>query len=68
VATFLPLAVTMMRSKVSWDIALGRWLALCVHPICTWRLRSARARALIVTSYFAVSYIGALAMLAMLGR
>ncbi len=66
-ATFLPMGLTM-RSQFSWDVALGRWLALCVHPICTWRVRSTRARALIVTSYFAVSYLGVLMVLAILSR
>jgi hypothetical protein len=48
---------------MTWDIALGRWLALCVHPVCAWRRRSTIARAVVVTSYFAASYAGVLAVL-----
>jgi hypothetical protein len=48
---------------MNWDIAIGRWLALCVHPICAWRVRSTRARVLVVTSYFAAGYATALFML-----
>jgi hypothetical protein len=57
-----------MRSQFKWDIAFGRWLALCAHPICAWRVRSIRARALVVTSYFALSYVGVLAVLALINR
>lgn len=46
-----------------WDIAVGRWLALCAHPVCTWRVRSKPARAVVVTSYFAASYLGVLTVL-----
>jgi hypothetical protein len=54
-AAFLPFHATM-----TWDIALGRWLALCLHPICAWRMRSKTIRALVVTSYFAAGYGAAL--------
>ena len=57
-----------MRSQLRWDVALGRWLALCAHPICAWRVRSTRARALVVTSYFAASYVGVLMVLALINR
>jgi hypothetical protein len=48
---------------MTWDIAVGRWLALCIHPICAWRVRSTRARAVVVTSYFAAGYAGVLVAL-----
>jgi hypothetical protein len=57
-AAFLPFHATM-----TWDIALGRWLALCLHPICAWRMRSKTIRALVVTSYFAAGYVSALLVL-----
>ena len=60
-ATFLPAKPDMTR--VPWDIALGRWLALCVHPICAWRVRSTAARAVVVTSYFTAGYLGVLTVL-----
>ena len=54
-ATFLP-----FRAGMTWDIALGRWLALCAHPVCAWRVRSKRARVLVVSSYFVAGYAAAL--------
>jgi hypothetical protein len=55
---------TVRRSmRIPWDIAVGRWLALCAHPVCTWRVRSSSARALVVTSYFAAAYVGVLTVL-----
>jgi hypothetical protein len=62
VATFLR-RKRGVRAPLSWDIALGRWLALCVHPICAWRVRRAVIRALVVLSYFAAGYLGVLAAL-----
>ena len=46
-----------------WEIALGRWLAVCAHPVCAWRARSVRVRLLVVMSYFGAGYIGMLALL-----
>jgi hypothetical protein len=48
---------------MTWDIAVGRWLAVCVHPICAWRMRSTATRAVVVTSYFAAGYLAALVVL-----
>jgi len=48
---------------VSFEIVSGRWLALCVHPVCVWRLRSMKARAILVTSYFGAAYVAVLASL-----
>jgi hypothetical protein len=45
---------------MSWDIAVGRWLAVCLHPVCAWRVRSTATRAVVVTSYFAAGYLTAL--------
>jgi hypothetical protein len=59
-ATFLP-----FHAAMNWEIAFGRWLALCAHPICAWRVRSKTARALVVTSYFAAGYVAALLVLMM---
>ena len=41
----------------TWEVALGRWLALCAHPVCAWRARSIRARLLVVVSYFTAGYV-----------
>ena len=53
-------------SRMTWDIALGRWLAFCFHPVCAWHRRSKRARAVIVTSYFTGAYLTVLTALALL--
>ena len=52
-----------MKQRIAWDIALGRWMAFCAHPVCAWRVRSTPVRALVVTAYFAASYIGVLVAL-----
>jgi hypothetical protein len=52
-----------MMSRVSWDLAIGRWLAACAHPVCAWRLRSTVVRAIVVTSYFTASYLSVLTVL-----
>ena len=48
---------------MSLDIAVGRWMAFCAHPVCAWRARSPRVRALVVTSYFAAGYAAVLVAL-----
>lgn len=45
------------------DIVIGRTLACCAHPAAAWRRLSGPGRALIVTTYFIVSYLGVLAVL-----
>jgi hypothetical protein len=50
-------------TRVSVDIVIGRTLACCVHPSAAWRQVSASGRALIVGTYFAVSYLAVLAVL-----
>lgn len=45
------------------DIVIGRTLACCLHPAAAWRRLSASGRALIVTTYFVMSYLGVLAVL-----
>lgn len=49
--------------RMSADIVIGRTLACCVHPAAAWRRLSASGRALIIVAYFAVSYLGVLAVL-----
>ena len=50
---------------MSFEIVSGRWLALCFHPVCAWRLRSMKARAVVVSSYFSAAYLGVLLSLVM---
>ena len=52
--------------RMTWDIAFGRWLAFCVHPVSAWRARSRKARAVIVASYFTGAYLSVLSALALL--
>ncbi len=49
--------------RMSADVVIGRTLACCVHPAAAWRRLSASGRALIIVAYFAVSYLGVLAVL-----
>jgi hypothetical protein len=56
--------MTLLPSKsLAFEIAMGRWMALCCHPVCAWRLHSTPARAVVVTSYFAATYLGVLTSL-----
>jgi hypothetical protein len=47
----------------TWEVVLGRWLALCAHPICAWRAGSTRARVVVLMSYFSAGYVGVFAAL-----
>jgi hypothetical protein len=48
---------------VPFEIVVGRWLAVCAHPVCAWRRHGTSARFLVVTSYFAAGYVGVLGVL-----
>ena len=45
------------------ETALGRSLALVVHPHAAWRVLRPRGRAFLVGAYFLVGYAGALTLL-----
>jgi len=45
------------------DIALGRWLAFCAHPVAAWRLLPLPGRFLLMASYAGVSYTVSLAVM-----
>ena len=51
---------------MSFDIALGRWLALCAHPKAAWRVLPASGRWLMAASYAAVGYGAVLTCLLLL--
>jgi hypothetical protein len=55
--------VLLKPASMSADIVIGRTLACCVHPSAAWRRLSASGRALIVGTYFFVSYVAVLAVL-----
>jgi hypothetical protein len=38
------------------EAAIGRSLAMCVHPVAAWRRGSFRTRLVVVGAYFVASY------------
>lgn len=52
-----------VRQSMAFDIAFGRWLAFCAHPVAAWRLLPVRGRLLLAASYAGVSYVLSLAVL-----
>jgi hypothetical protein len=50
---------------MSWELRLGRSLALCAHPAAAWR-RSRRGRALVLGAYFGAAYVTVLMTLLVL--
>lgn len=42
---------------------IGRSAAICVHPFAAWRSPSVRDRAVLLLSYFAISYVVVFALL-----
>jgi hypothetical protein len=45
------------------EVLIGRSAALCVHPLAAWRSPLRSDRALLVISYFAISYVFVLGLL-----
>jgi hypothetical protein len=45
------------------EVALGRLLAMCVHPYAAWRSQSTKSRALVLFAYMAASYFVVLGVL-----
>jgi hypothetical protein len=45
------------RASNRVEVLIGRSAALCVHPLAGWRSRSRIDRALLLLSYFAISYV-----------
>jgi hypothetical protein len=39
------------------EIAIGRSLAMCAHPVAAWRLSSVRGRLVVVAGYAAAGYL-----------
>jgi hypothetical protein len=54
------------RASTPTEILIGRWLAVCVHPVAAWRTNSRSMRLGCVSGYFAGSYILVLLALAFL--
>jgi hypothetical protein len=56
-----PLAKDLPISPaMPFEVVVGRWLAVCAHPVCAWRGRGKAARLLVVSSYFAAGFVGVL--------
>jgi hypothetical protein len=47
------------------EILVGRSLAICVHPIAAWHVRSLRYRCALVGGYAGAGYVAVLAALAL---
>jgi len=50
-------------AAVGVPVLAGRFLAWCAHPFAAWRVTSWSRRALIVSGYFAASYLLTIAAL-----
>jgi hypothetical protein len=48
---------------VSFDVAIGRGLAWCVHPHLSWRRLTAPGRVMLVAAYVSASYVTVLTVL-----
>jgi len=48
---------------MSFEILIGRGLALCVHPLAAWRVLSTPGRAFVVSAYAVGGYVSVLAAL-----
>jgi len=48
---------------VSFEIALGRWLACVRHPQAAWRRLQPKQRAALVGTYTGLGYVATLALL-----
>ena len=49
--------------RMSFDIAVGRWLACVVNPEAAWRRLRPRWRAALVATYMGAGYVGTLLVL-----
>ena len=51
------------QDGVPLDVAIGRALACCVHPVVAWRRSTAYGRVGLVAAYVSASYVTMLAAL-----
>ena len=45
------------------EVVIGRSAAICVHPFAAWQSRSRKDRAVLLISYFTISYVIVLGLL-----
>jgi hypothetical protein len=57
------MAPARKRTSHVLEVLIGRSAALCIHPLAAWRSPSRRDRAMLLISYFALSYVIALGLL-----
>jgi len=55
--TFPRSLTTFRTEKVTFEILLGRVLAVCVHPFAAWTLLSTSWRLVILTAFAAAGYV-----------
>ena len=59
--SFLPpnssMAPAHNRDSHRIEVLIGRSAALCVHPLAAWRSPSRSDRAMLLISYFGISYV-----------
>jgi len=56
-------ALTHRRPSSRIEVLIGRSAAVCIHPFAAWRSRSRNDRAVLLISYFAMSYVIVLGLL-----
>jgi hypothetical protein len=64
--TPMPSPKNRIHTSSRMEIALGRSMAVCAHPVAAWRVLSGRGRFLLASFYGAVSYVSVLAALLIL--
>jgi len=62
VASFLRSRAAENRdvTRTQIEIAIGRAMAFCAHPVAAWRILPPAKRALVAGAYFAAGYVAAL--------
>jgi hypothetical protein len=58
--------VLRRRALMSFEIVLGRTLALCLNPGAAWRVLGRPGRALVVGAYACAGFVATLAVLVLL--
>ena len=57
------MAPAHVRHSHAIEALIGRSAAICVHPFAAWQSRSRTDRAVLLISYFAISYVIVLSLL-----
>jgi hypothetical protein len=65
-ADIFGMAPAHRRQSNRIEVLIGRSAAICVHPLAAWRTTSTSDRAVLLISYFAISYAIVLGLLRVL--